>query len=59
MFFLAGLFGEVHRGTYKGTLCAIKKFYNEDNEVMQKYIAKEIATLAYVSSSFVALCEHR
>ncbi len=43
-----GNFGKVYRGNYLGTEVAIKQLYYVDDEDMQKYIEREMATLKYV-----------
>ncbi|KAL6074281.1 putative serine/threonine-protein kinase PBL7 [Balamuthia mandrillaris] len=40
-----GNFGEVWKGTYLGLDVAIKRLYFVDDDFMQKYIAREMATL--------------
>ncbi|KAL6076116.1 Eukaryotic translation initiation factor 2 alpha kinase 3 [Balamuthia mandrillaris] len=44
-----GNFGEVHKGSYLGTDVAIKKLFFVDDEFMQKYIEREMATLTGLS----------
>ena len=40
-----GNFGEVYDGDYLGTRVAIKKLYFVNDELMQKYIEREMDTL--------------
>jgi LIM domain kinase 1 len=40
-----GNFGKVFKGVYVGTEVAIKQLYYVDDEDMQKYIEREMATL--------------
>jgi len=55
-----GNFGEVHDGEWLGTRVAIKKLYFVDDQLMQKYIEREMETLTQLAHpnivQFLGLC---